>query len=80
MEDAINPSYYKFPGGVQAIDITRHLNGNGAQASEYIIRSTRTDGVIKGDPIENLDKAIWFCEDEKKRILMMREEASNGNH
>ncbi|AEV52183.1 hypothetical protein RoPhRER2_gp37 [Rhodococcus phage RER2] len=73
MNDAINPDVYQgFSNGAQMIDITENLNGNGAQAVQYIGRSTRLDGVVKGDPIEDLTKAKWFVERELQRQLVKR--------
>ncbi|AOT23613.1 hypothetical protein SEA_BOBBYDAZZLER_45 [Rhodococcus phage BobbyDazzler] len=73
MNDAINPDVYQgFSNGAQMIDITENLNGNGAQAVQYIGRSTRLDGVVKGDPIEDLTKAKWFVERELQRQLATR--------
>ena len=66
--DATNPSYYHFPGGVEVIQISEHLSANGAQAFQYIARATRTDGKVKGDPLEDLEKASWFIEREKARL------------
>ncbi|MBF6358152.1 DUF3310 domain-containing protein [Nocardia higoensis] len=66
--DPTNPDYYQFPNGAEAIDITQHLSGCGAQAVQYIVRATRTDGKIKGDPLEDLNKAIWFIRREIQRI------------
>jgi hypothetical protein len=66
--DAINPKYYQFSNGVQLIDITENLNGNGAQAVQYVTRSTRLDGNNKGDVLEDLNKAKWFIDREIQRI------------
>ena len=66
--DPINPNYYQFPNGAETIDITQFLTGNGAQATQYIVRSTRFDKELKGNPIEDLTKAIWFCEREIERL------------
>ena len=68
MSDAINPDHYKFSNGVEAIDITENLTSNGGQAVGYIVRSTRIDGRIKGDPIEDLEKANWFITREIERL------------
>ncbi len=68
MSDAINPKHYQFSNGVQVIDITENLTSNGGQAVQYIARSTRLDGVNKGSQVEDLDKAIWFCQREKERL------------
>jgi len=65
--DAIRPDYYKF-GNTEAINVSRHLNSNGGQAFQYVVRSTRLDGNNKGDPRENIRKAIYFLEDEIKRL------------
>lgn len=66
--DAIDPNYYKFPGGVEVRQISAHLTGFGAQALQYIARSTRLDGNNKGDQIENLRKSIRFIEWEIERL------------
>lgn len=66
--DPINPNYYQFPSGAETIDITQFLTGNGAQATQYIVRSTRFDKELKGNPVEDLTKAIWFCEKEIERL------------
>lgn len=66
--DPINPNYYQFPSGAETIDITQFLTGNGAQATQYIVRSTRFDKELKGNPLEDLRKAIWFCEKEIERL------------
>lgn len=66
--DPINPSYYRFPSGAETIDITQFLTGNGAQATQYVVRSTRFDKELKGNPIEDLHKAIWFIEQEIARL------------
>jgi hypothetical protein len=70
MGDAINPDYYKagWSNGVELIDITENLTGNGAQAVQYVARSTRLDGVLKGDPVEDLTKAVWFIQREIQRL------------
>ncbi|AEV52119.1 hypothetical protein [Rhodococcus phage RGL3] len=68
MTDATNPDVYQgFSNGAQVIDITENLNGNGAQIVQYVARSTRIDGVVKDDPIEDLKKAKWFVERELAR-------------
>lgn len=66
--DPANPDYYKFPNGAETIDITEWLSGCGAQAVQYIVRATRTDGKVKGDPIEDLTKTLWFVRREIDRL------------
>ncbi|WMI33940.1 hypothetical protein SEA_ERENYEAGER_69 [Microbacterium phage Erenyeager] len=66
--DAIDPSYYEFPGGHEVRHISAHLTGFGSQALQYVARSTRLDGKNKGDTVENLQKAVRFLEWEIERI------------
>lgn len=62
------PSYYLMPNGVEVKEIARYLASNGGQAVQYIARATRTDGVIKGNPISDLEKARDMIEDEINRL------------
>ena len=66
--DAAPPNYYQFPGGVQVIDITRHLTSNAGQAVQYLARSSRIDGVSKDDPLRDLYKARDMVLDEIARL------------
>lgn len=67
--DSVNsPNYYVLPNGREVIEFSQWLNGNGAQAVQYIARSTRIDGVVKDNPIEDIKKAILFLEAELKRL------------
>lgn len=67
-EDAINPSHYrKHPSGIECIEVTRHMNFNVGNAIKYIWRH-----LDKGDPIENLQKAQWYIDDEIRRLQGMR--------
>jgi hypothetical protein len=72
MADPTNPDYYKFPNGAETIDITEWLSSCGGQAVQYITRATRTDGKVKGDPIEDLSKAIWFLSRERGRLRALK--------
>lgn len=67
-DKTISPTYYCFPKGVEVRGISSYLTGNGAQALQYIARSTRLDGNNKGDTVENLRKAIMFLEFEIERL------------
>ena len=66
--DAISPSVYQFPNGVEVRDISAHLTSFGGQAVQYIARSTRLDGIVKGKPVEDLKKAIQLLEWEIERL------------
>lgn len=68
MTDNINPEHYVLENGHQVIEVSENLTSNGGQAVQYIARATRTDGVTKENPVEDLKKAIWFIEREIGRI------------
>jgi len=65
MDDPVNhPAHYtSHPSGVEAIDITRHMNFNLGNAVKYVWRAG-----LKGDSIEDLQKARFYIEDEIKKI------------
>lgn len=71
MSDATSPKYYQF-GDVQLIAISGQLTGCGAQAVQYVARSTRMDGNNKGveigSQIEDLEKAKVFIDFEIERL------------
>lgn len=71
-DDPVNPSHYVLPNGLQVGVVSRYLTSNGAQATQYIARSTRLDGNNKSSTIagriEDLEKAIWFIQDEISRL------------
>lgn len=66
-EEHFNPinhphHYVTHPSGVECIEITRHMNFNLGNAIKYIWRCKYKNGV------EDLRKAIWYLEDEIKRL------------
>ena len=75
MNDRVeHPSHYtwlKKLCGIEAIDITRHMNFNLGCALKYILRAghKEEEGMsIKDIQIEDLEKAIWYLTDEINRI------------
>lgn len=62
------PNYYLMPNGVEVKEIARYLVSNGGQAVQYIARATRIDGIIKGNPISDLEKARDMIDDEINRL------------
>lgn len=59
-----HPKHYTtHPSGVECIQITRHMNFNLGNAIKYIWRCGD-----KGKHIEDLKKAVWYLQDEIKRI------------
>ena len=64
IDNVNNPKHYtSHPSGVQAIEITRWLRGPYSNACKYVMRGW--DG-LKGDPIEDLQKSIWYLNDAEK--------------
>lgn len=53
----VNPSHYDFPGGVQVIDITKHLDFLRGNAVKYLCRAGR-----KGDELTDLQKARQYID------------------
>jgi hypothetical protein len=62
--DLINhpPHYMAHPSGVECIEITEHLNFCIGNAVKYLWRTDE-----KGDPVENLKKAVFYIDREIAR-------------
>lgn len=60
----VSPTHYDFPGGVQVIDITKHLDFLSGNVVKYVSRAGR-----KGDRLTDLLKAKkyldWAIEKER---------------
>lgn len=64
-----NPAHYtSHPSGIEAIEVTRHYNFAIGNAIKYLWRA----GLKEDAKVQDLRKAIWYIEDEIKRI--------EGNH
>lgn len=65
MTDNVNhPKHYtSHPAGIECIQVTEHMNFNLGNAVKYIWRCNE-----KGDPVENLKKAVWYLNREIDRI------------
>ena len=65
MDDPVNhPVHYtSHPSGVEAIDITRHMNFNLGNAVKYVWRAD-----LKGNSLQDLQKARFYIDDEIKKI------------
>ncbi len=61
--DMVNhpPHYTKHPSGVECIEIVRHMPFNIGNAIKYLWRRRS-----KGNEIEDIEKAIWYLQDEIK--------------
>lgn len=65
------PSHYtSHPSGVECIQITRHMNFNLGNAFKYIWRAG-----LKGNAIEDLEKARFYINDEIQRLKYARNDA-----
>lgn len=62
--DPVNkPKHYNsHPSGIQAIQITRHMNFNIGNAIKYLWRTDHKNGV------QDLEKAVWYIQDEIARL------------
>lgn len=67
MSDNVNhPKHYNsHPSGIECIDIVRHHNFNIGNAIKYLYRHGLKDG---NSPIQDLQKAVWYINDEIKRL------------
>lgn len=65
MKDLVNhpPHYTAHPSGIEAIQVTRHMNFNLGNAIKYIWRAD-----LKGNAVQDLQKAVFYINDEIKRI------------
>lgn len=66
------PHYLNHPSGIECIEITRHMNFNLGNAVKYLWRNGLKDFA---PPIQDLQKAVWYIEDEIKRL---QDIADNG--
>lgn len=72
-EDRVNhPRHYTSdPSGVECIEITRHRNFNVGNAIKYLWRNglkDEADRTRREKQIEDLEKAIWYINDEIHRL------------
>ena len=62
--DNVNhPPHYNQVPSIECIDVVRHFNFARGNAIKYIWRAG-----AKGNEIEDLQKAIWYLQDEIKRL------------
>lgn len=63
--DMVNnpPHYTSHPSGIEAIEVTRHMNFNVGNAIKYLWRSG-----LKENGIQDLQKARFYINDEINRI------------
>ena len=63
IDNVNHPQHYTaHPSGVECLTITRHMNFNLGNATNYIWRALLKNGV------EDLRKAVWYLNDEIQRL------------
>lgn len=67
MSDPVNrPKHYaQHPSGIEAIEITRHMNFNLGNVIKYIWRHGHK---AEDTAVQDLQKALWYLQDEIKRL------------
>lgn len=66
--DAINPTHYKkHPSGIECIQVTEHMTFCIGNAIKYLWRAG-----LKGDRLEDLEKAKWYIEREVSRTKRVK--------
>tara|TARA_R110000868_G_scaffold408842_1_gene692987 strand:- start:833 stop:1045 length:213 start_codon:yes stop_codon:yes gene_type:complete len=65
MSDLVNhPRHYtSHPSGIEAIEVTRHMNFNLGNAVKYVWRAD-----LKGNSLQDLQKARFYINDEIERL------------
>ena len=65
--DLVNhPSHYtSHPSGIEAIQITRHMNFNLGNVVKYLWRASLKDRV---PTLQDLKKAAWYLNDEIQKV------------
>ena len=66
IDDPVNhPAHYTaHPSGIECIDVTQHMNFCVGIAMKYLWRAG-----LKGDAIEDLEKAVWYINCEIRRRM-----------
>lgn len=69
MSNVEHPKHYnQHPSGIECIQIVRHFNFNLGNVIKYVWRA----GIKSDDPIEDLEKARFYIDDEIKRLKEMK--------
>ena len=81
-ERVYHPNYYMDESGVECIDVARHKTFNVGNALKYLWRAGRKheDGIDDVDKeIEDLQKAVFYLNDEITRLEVLKRTACNGS-
>lgn len=66
VDDPVNHPKHCMQRGVECIEVTRWMSFNLGNATKYIWRAG-----AKGDPVQDLEKAIFYLRDERERTANM---------
>jgi len=77
MTDLVNhpPHYKSHPSGIECIQVTEHMNFCLGNAVKYIWRAG-----LKGDSIQDLEKAAWYLgrEIQRRREELAKQSGAQG--
>ena len=59
----VHPSHYNWIPGIECMDVVKHFDFCLGNAIKYIWRAGH-----KANTVQDLKKAIWYLEDEIKRL------------
>lgn len=62
MSEVNHPKHYQNIKGIECIDVVEQMNFNLGNAVKYIWRADE-----KGNPIQDLEKAVWYLQREIER-------------
>ena len=84
VDNVNHPAHYNsHPSGIECIEITRHHNFDIGNAIKYLWRAglKSEEGMEDADKqVEDLNKAIWYINDEIKRITELKKRKGNGTN
>lgn len=66
-DEVDHPKHYNQVPGVECIDVVKHFNFQRGNAIKYLWRAGE-----KGDPVRDLQKAMWYIESEIADIIEAR--------
>lgn len=72
MSSINHPSHYNQISGIECIDVAENFNFNVGNAIKYLWRAG-----LKGDEIEDLEKAAWYCQREIDRLKKLDQQTSS---
>ena len=73
--DSVSPGHYGFPGGVEVIDLTRHMDFLLGNVVKYVCRAGRKEGVSGLEDLLKAERYLgWALVRERERALSQERE------